>query len=419
MKNLLYTLTVILLSVQLVYSQKPLDKGTFRTYEPGYFQNSILKGIESYENSVKAPPAQPVFKAEVPVNVPKSIKEFKTFWHNEPVSQGNTNTCWSFSTTSYLESEVFRTTGQKVRISEMYTVYNEYLERAVEWVETRGNIHFGEGSEANAVTKIWKKYGCLPYDSYTGFLPGQTFYSHEKMFNELNSYVKFVKENNLWDKQAVIANFKSILNHYMGEPPVNVTVNGKQVTPVEYMTSILKINPDDYIDVVSYIQKPYWNKVEYIVPDNWWHSEEYHNLPLDDYMAIIKKAIKEGYTMSIGGDVSEAGFLAREANAAFIPSFDIPSEYIDENARQFRFSNETTTDDHGVHLVGYMEKDGKTWFLIKDSGAGSRTGGKEKNPNFGYYFFHEDYVKLKMMDFMVHKDMMKDYLPKFKVLSSN
>ena len=117
--------------------------------------------------------------------------------------------------------------------------------------------------------------------------------------------------------------------------------------------------------------------------------------------------------MAIGGDVSEAGFLAREANAAVIPSFDIPSAAIDENARQFRFSNETTTDDHGMHVVGYLEKDGVTWYLVKDSGAGSRTGGKENNKNFGYYFFHEDYVKLKMMDFTVHKDMMKDFLPKF------
>jgi len=93
-------------------------------------------------------------------------------------------------------------------------------------------------------------------------------------------------------------------------------------------------------------------------------------------MKVIKNAIKKGYTVSIGGDVSEAGFLAREANAAIVPTFDIPSDYIDDNARQFRFSNQTTTDDHGMHIVGYMEKNGKTWFLVKDSGSGSRTGGK-------------------------------------------
>lgn len=413
MSKKLSVLLVVLISTQALLAQQPANKGTFKVYEPGYFQNSILKGIEEYESTKEVAPANPVFKAEVPAGLPTSTRDFKQYWHNDPVSQGNTNTCWSFSATSYLESEVYRLTGQKVRISEMYTVYYEYLERASSWVNTRGNMFFGEGSEANAVTKIWNKYGCVPYEAYTGFLPKQTFYSHEVMFNELKNYVEYVKKNNIWDEQAVISNFKSILNHYMGEPPANVIVNGKEMTPKEYMTNVLKYKPEDYCDVLSYMQKPYWNKVEYQVPDNWWHNADYYNLPLADYMAVIKKSIKSGYTLAIGGDVSEAGFLAREANVAFIPTFDIPSAYIDENARQFRFSNETTTDDHGMHIVGYMEKDGVTWYLVKDSGAGSRTGGKEKNPNFGYYFFHEDYVKLKIMDFMVHKDMMKDYLPKF------
>ena len=272
---------------------------------------------------------------------------------------------------------------------------------------------FGEGSEGNAVTKIWHKYGCVPLEAYTGLQPGQTVHNHARMFEELKNYAEFVKKNNIWDEAAIITNFTSIMNYYIGEPPTKITVNNKVMTPVEYMTNVLKFNANNYCDVLSYMQQPYWKQVEYEVPDNWWHDASYYNLPLDDFMTLLKKSLKAGYTVAIGGDVSEAGFLAREANAAVIPSFDIPSTAIDENARQFRFSNETTTDDHGMHIVGYMEKDGVTWFLVKDSGSGSRTGGKENNKNFGYYFFHEDYVKLKMMDFTVHKDMMKDLLPKF------
>ncbi|MCK5075981.1 MAG: peptidase C1, partial [Calditrichia bacterium] len=88
---------------------------------------------------------------------------------------------------------------------------------------------------------------------------------------------------------------------------------------------------------------------------------------------------------------------------------DIPSEYINEDARQFRFSNETTTDDHGIHCVGWMEKEGKDWYLIKDSGSGSKNGN-----NWGFYFYHEDYVKLKMMNILVHKEAAKDILKKIK-----
>jgi len=59
--------------------------------------------------------------------------------------------------------------------------------------------------------------------------------------------------------------------------------------------------------------------------------------------------------------------------------------------------------------VGYLEKDGKDWYLIKDSGSGSRN-----NPHPGYYFYSEDYVKLKMLGITVHKDFVKDLLKKQK-----
>ena len=194
----------------------------------------------------------------------------------------------------------------------------------------------------------------------------------------------------------------------MGELPAEVTVDGKKFTPKEYLENHLKLNLNDYVDILSYMQQPYYEQVEYEVPDNWWHNRDYYNVPLDQFMFALKNAIKNGYTMTIGGDVSEAGYDSWH-KVGIIPTFDIPSEYIDENARQFRFSNKTTTDDHGIHLVGYLEKDGKDWFLIKDSGSGSRNTGDK-----GYYFYHEDYVKLKIMDFMVHKDAVENLLKKFE-----
>jgi bleomycin hydrolase len=202
------------------------------------------------------------------------------------------------------------------------------------------------------------------------------------------------------------------MNHHIGEPPAEFTVDGKKYNPKTYLKDYLKINPDDYVEILSYKQEPYWEQVEYKVPDNWWHNKDYYNVPLDVFMDIVKKSIRDGYTISIGGDVSESGF-SRKTQVAVVPTYDIPSEYIDEDSRQFRFSNETTTDDHGMHLVGYLEKDGKEWYLIKDSSSGSRNNDQDVS-EFGYYFFNEDYVKLKMMGFTIHKDAVKDILKKFK-----
>jgi bleomycin hydrolase len=206
----------------------------------------------------------------------------------------------------------------------------------------------------------------------------------------------------------VVETIKSILNYYLGAPPTSVTVEGKAYSPKEYLENYLGLKLDDYIDVLSYMQKPYYEKVEYEVPDNWWHSSDYYNLPLDEFLAVLKKAIRNGFTVGLGGDVSEPGKSA-ELDVFMVPDFDIPSEYIDENARQFRFSNQTTTDDHGIHLVGYLNKPDQNWYLIKDSGAGSRNGN-----NKGYYFFTEDYIKLKIMDYIVHKDALGDLINKFK-----
>ncbi|MCX6259210.1 MAG: peptidase C1, partial [Bacteroidia bacterium] len=244
-----------------------------------------------------------------------------------------------------------------------------------------------------------------------GLLEGRKYHNHEPMFNEMNKYLASLKASSSWDEEVAIATVKSIMNHYLGVPPSEITINGRKITPLQYLNEILKINPDDYVDILSYTQDPFYKQVEYKVPDNWWHSSAYYNVPLDAYISALKNAVRKGFTVSIGGDVSEPG-LDRATQCAVIPDFDIPSAYINDDARQFRFSNQTTTDDHGMHLVGYLEKDGKDWYLIKDSGSGS----KNNDPNakeWGYYFFSEDYVRLKMMDFMVHKDAVKELLEKF------
>ena len=409
-------ITIAILSVSSIFAQNK-DKGSFQVYDKGesYYYSTILKDINAVEKEKTKSKAYKRFKADATgKDYPAKIDLYKTQWHNPSISQGSTGTCWDFSTTSFYESEVKRLYNKEVKISEAYTFYYEYVLKAEGFVDSRGKTIFEEGSEGNAVTRIYKKYGAMPWNVYNG-LNGRKFHNHDKMYAEMDDYLKSVKKNNAWDKQAVISTIKSIMNHHIGTPPESFKVDGKEYTPQTYLKDYLKLNPDDYVEILSYEQYKFYHKCSYDVPDNWWNSEDYYNIPLDLYMEAIKKAIKKGYTMSIGGDVSEAGFLNSkgEPNVAIIPDFDIPSEYINDDARQFRFSNKTTTDDHGMHLVGYYEKDGKFWFLIKDSSSGSRNNDVNAD-DFGYYYFSEDYIKLKMMGFTIHKDAVKDIIKKFK-----
>ncbi len=407
-------LTFIILGVLVHSSFAQNDKAVFKEYAPNSFMQMILQDNSVVEEEQKPEQVDKrFFMDQSGLDLPNKIDLYKdnTIWHTPTISQGRAGTCWCFSTTSFYESEVKRQSGKEVKISELYTVYWEYVEKARRFVLERGNSKFSEGSEANAVARMFKMYGAVPNSVYSGLINGKKYHDHSDMVGEMSKYLKSVKGQNLWNEKIVLSTIRSILDHYIGKPPAEFKVEGENYTPHSYLKDYLKIDPDDYVEILSYKQEPYWQQVEYTVPDNWWHSTEYYNIPLDDFNAVVKKAIRKGYGMSIGGDVSEAGF-SRTTNVALVPSFDIPSEYINENARQFRFSNRTTTDDHGMHLVGFTEYNGSTWYLIKDSSSGSRQGDNSK-PEFGYYFFHEDYVKLKMMGFTVHKDAVKEILKKF------
>lgn len=390
------------------------DKASYSEKPESYYWKTIVPALEKYEKKQEPRPAsKPSFRMDFSNrDLPTDPDKYEQIWHNDPVSQGRTGTCWCYSTSSFYESEIKRLSGNEVKLSEMYTVYWEYVERARYFVKNRGDMYFGEGSETNAVARMMEKYGIVPYDAYTGIPADQPFPNHKPMYEELDKYLKSVKERNAWNEKEVVSTVQSILNHYLGEPPTEITIDGKKMTPLEYMEDELKLHPEDYVNVMSLMKYPYWENAEYDVPDNWWNSADYVNVPLEDFMQGLVNAVNNGYGVSIGGDVSETG-LDRDAQVAVIPTFDIPSEYIDESARQFRFNNGTTTDDHAMHVVGIKEHQGDTWFLVKDSGSGSRSCG-EGCKSFGYYFFHEDYVKLKMMTYTIHKDALKDMLEKMK-----
>ncbi len=389
----------------LLAQQPKRDVGHFEEYK-NEFYDSIKTESDRYLEEAEEPREK--FTMDFSgYDLPESTKEFTQYWHNAPISQGWSGMCWCFAATSFFESEVYRLTGQKIKLSELYTVYHEYVEKARRFIRERGNSEFGQGSETNAVPNIWKKYGIVPAGAYTGLNPDQKFHDHRAMFEEMENYLNSLKESNAWNEEIGLSTIKSILNHYIGEPPSVISVDGKKMTPKEYLKEVVKLNLDDYVDIMSLKEKPYYKQVEYDVPDNWWNSDNYYNLPLDEFMRALKKTVRDGYTIAIGGDVSEPGYNSHQ-EVAMVPSFDIPSAYIDENSRQYRFNEEVTTDDHAIHLVGYQERNGTDWYLIKDSGSGSRNG---TNP--GYYFYHEDYIKLKIMNLMLHKSAVKEILSRF------
>jgi bleomycin hydrolase len=337
---------------------------------------------------------------------PHGPDAFDQAWHFPPTPQYLTGTCWSFSITSLMESEIKRLHGEEIKLSEMWTAYWEYVEKARRYVERRGESLFAQGSEGNAFQRIWSTYGIVPRSAYEGVLADDGRFDHSELYKHMMSFLRWCKANDFWDEDLILTSIRAFLDSTMGPPPESVQWNDATYTPQEFLTEVCRLSPDDYVDLQSTLSQPFWTWGPFDVPDNWWEDESYLNVPLDVWFDVLVRALDSGYTVSIGGDVSEPGMLGAE-DMAVVPTFDVPPGFIDQSAREMRFANHTTTDDHGNHAVGTLVHDGQRWFLIKDSNRSSRLGEHK-----GYYMYREDYVRLKMLTLAVHKDVVDDLLAK-------
>ena len=92
-----------------------------------------------------------------------------------------------------------------------------------------------------------------------------------------------------------------------------------------------------------------------------------------------------------------------------IASFDLPLKLIDQDSREMRIYNHSSSNDHATHFIGIKEMDDITWFLNKDSPKKAYTGLFK-----GYLFYREDYVKLKILTATMHNDAAYEILLKNK-----
>ena len=306
----------------------------------------------------------------------KSGYEFKTVEKIEctPVkSQGKTGTCWSFATSSFLESEVIRKGKGYHDLSEMFVVRNVYKDKAKNYVLRQGKANFSQGSLSHDLINVAHKYGVVPESVYSGKLDGAENHDHGEMIAVLKGMLDGVlKRKNLspnWSKA-----FDCVVDVYLGEMPEEFTHGGKTYTPQSYAES-LDINPDEYVNITSYTHHPFYRQFVLEIPDNY-SNGLFYNVPMEELQAIVDHAVKNGYSIAWDGDVSEKGFSAKNG-IAILPIdskredlFEKPGEEIEvtQELRQSTFESYATTDDHLMHLTGTSkDKNGNKYYLIKNS----------------------------------------------------
>lgn len=317
----------------------------------------------------------------------------KEIAHTPVTNQGNTGTCWSFATTSFLESEIMRKGFPETKLSEMYFVYYGYLNKGEQYLLYQGNNNFGQGGQAHDVMNVLREHGISTYDDFPGVkVDGK--YKHRELAAELEQEVQSLNRKKQNFDASDLSEMEPILKTHLGKLPKKIKTENGKVTPEE-LRNHFQLDASDYVELTSYKHHPFYSAFVLEVPDNWAHGL-YYNLPVDELMEVMYYSLNNGYTVAWDGDTSEKTFSNKKGKA------DLPENQIgkvDQDLRQETFFNRTTTDDHLMHLVGLSkDSEGRNCFYTKNS------WGADSNDFGGYLHMTEDYVRLKTIAIMVHKN---------------
>ncbi|MGL5272758.1 MAG: aminopeptidase C [Phocaeicola sp.] len=352
-------------------------------------------------------------------------------------NQNRAGTCWSYSGLAMIESELLRMGKGTYDLSEMFIVFNTYMDRADKAVRTHGDVSFSQGGSFYDVIYGMKTFGLVPEEvMLPGVMYGDSLSNHTELSALTDAMVASIAKGKLkklqstpqrtpmW-KEAV----KAVHELYLGKAPEKFTYQGKEYTPQSFMAST-GLNADDYVSLTSYTHHPFYSQFALEIQDNWRWAQSY-NLPIDELMEVFDNAIATGYTIAWGSDVSEAGFtrdgiavLPDDAKIQELSGSDMahwlkmkpeekklnskpqPQKWVTQEDRQEAYDNWETTDDHGMLIYGTAkDQEGTEYYIVKNS------WGKAGTYN-GIWYASKAFARYKTMNIVVHKDALPKAIAK-------
>ena len=320
---------------------------------------------------------------------PKIIKLIKT----TPLkNQESTNVCWSFATTSFIETEAIRLGKKPVILSPIFFIVPTYIDKAEKYIRMHGISFFGAGDLTFSAMKAYKNFGAVPENLYEGKINKGLKCNYSAIDDSLFTKVKYYVDSGFGIKMTAEEyrqSIKNILNNNIGEPPAHFTYMGETYTPKTFAEKMVGINPDKYIEITSFSHHPFYSKFILEMNTNW-DNNYYLNLPIKDFILTIDSALQNGYSLCWDGannDDGNYGFNNKEY-------LNKNGEGVTQQIRQHLFDYYRNSDDHNMHIIGIAkDSQGDSLYVLKNSLNPSR-----------YTYMPKEYLLKNTISVMVNKD---------------
>ena len=297
-------------------------------------------------------------------------------------NQHRSGTCWAYATLGYFESEILRLTGKTYDLCEMFVVGKDYMDCATHYVRMHGYSQISEGGSCDDVLEVMRLHGICPENAMPapGSLTGDSLANFKVFFPELERKVSSIVVKDAkqplphWQDSVLV-----VIEKYIGRCPETFVYEGKTYSPKSFFES-LRLNLDDYVSLTSFTHHPF-NKWFIIEAPYKWRLKPSYNIPIEQLMDVLDKALDAGYTVAWGGDVT--GDFTR-TGLAMLPDGVKPSQHL----RQEQWNDWRFTYDHVMLIYGKaVDEQGNPFYMVKNS------WGKSGQYN-GIWYMSRDYIAL-------------------------
>ena len=324
--------------------------------------------------------------------IPVKVRLTDSVYCTSVKDQSQSPTCWVFGTNSLFESDVLKKYNLRLNLSEMYIARYAYIDKAKQFLATKGKTYFEGGGQFHDVIRVINNYGMVPEELYDGKPNEQFNHNHSLLDTAMKIFVNGLLNDRKTELDSVdLQQMNDTLDKYLGKVPAQFSYEEKLYTPKIFAEEVVRFS-NEYAELVSFADQPLYKK--FILADKYnWANDSFYNISLEDMRMLVDTALYKGWSVGWEGDVTEAGFNYFGGFASFPDS----THFYDEE-RLINYKNESTERDHMLQIVG-VGKDGnnKKWYFLKNS------WGTYFSKFDGYLFMEENYFRLKTVILFVNK----------------